>query len=258
MEIIVVGDTVEAAIYEGLKKINKNRNDVKITILEKGDKDFLGLTGSKPAKIKIEYENYACSQPATQTSNSFESETTNKKSKKIKDTSSSSDNALSHAKKAIVNINENDINETKNILSEILTKLGLDCKELKTTIRETELYIEIVSDDSSLLIGKYGKTLHALQLLVNTLVNTKPDKKISVVLDTENYRDKRARALEKLTDKSVALLRKTNKHSILLPVLNNKDRKFVHNYLTRRYTNIISESIGEEPNRRIKLKFGQK
>jgi spoIIIJ-associated protein len=119
------------------------------------------------------------------------------------------------------------------------------------------LYIEISTLDSSILIGKHGSTLNAYQNLLNIAVNRKQantsGNKISIILDTENYRTKRRIALEKMTQRYVSKLNRTKK-DVVFPSLNSKERKIIHNYILKNY-NIISKSIGDEPNRRIKINF---
>ncbi|MBP7653619.1 Jag N-terminal domain-containing protein [Candidatus Dependentiae bacterium] len=255
MEIIIQADTIESAIYEGLKKINKNRNDVKITILEKGDKDFLGLTGNKNAKIKIEYEDSGNNNQKNHTSSVHhqqavqQQQTQPSKSQNFKN--SDVQNAV---KKNQVVITENEVKETENLLNEIFSKMNLSSFELKSNVQDGGIIsVEIISPDSSLLIGKHGKTLSSLQLIVNTILNNNRENKISVVLDSENYRHKRVEALEKLAENSIQKLKRFKK-DVTLPPMSNTERKIIHNYLSNK-SNIKSESIGVEPTRRIKLRF---
>ena len=247
MELIIETDTVESAIYEGLKKINKNRNDVKITVLEKGDKDFLGLTGSKKSKIKIEYNDNGITIPSG-TINL----TSDVPKKIIKNEN------ISANKKTI---DESIIRETENLLKELFTTLKFENINFKSFVDEknNDLIVEIISPDNSLIIGKYGQTLQAFQLLVNTIINKnrdKNEKKISIILDAENYREKRVKALEEMAERHIRKLH-LSKKDVFFPPLNNIERKIIHNYLSNK-RNIKSESIGVEPSRRIKISFAQK
>ncbi|HPN32494.1 MAG TPA: RNA-binding cell elongation regulator Jag/EloR [bacterium] len=256
MEIIIQADTIESAIYEGLKKINKNRNDVKISILEKGDKDFLGLTGNKNAKIKIEYENNGSSSNGKNAQNSASQQNfseTAQISKTEKETEPQEQQRRPVEKRIMTPPTETDVKDVENLVNEIISKMNLTSYELKTSVIEAIINVEIISPESSLLIGKHGKTLSSLQLLINTIINNNRENKISVALDSENYKNKRIIALEKLADNYIQKLKRIKK-DVSLPPMNNTERKIIHNYLSGK-PNIKSESIGVEPTRRIKLKY---
>ena len=61
-----------------------------------------------------------------------------------------------------------------------------------------EMLVDLTGDDMGILIGKRGQTLDALQYLVNLVVNKNSASYISVMLDTENYRQRRKDTLENL------------------------------------------------------------
>lgn len=52
--IEVVARTVEEAIAEALRELQVEREDVEVTVLEEGNKGFLGILGSKQAKVRVE------------------------------------------------------------------------------------------------------------------------------------------------------------------------------------------------------------
>jgi len=96
------------------------------------------------------------------------------------------------------------------------------------SIEEDEkIYIEIISDSAGLIIGKRGKTLEALQLLVNIIVNKKGEKWRKVILDIENYRDKREQTLRELAQKVARKVKKTGKSQYLEP-MNPFERRVIH------------------------------
>jgi len=255
MEIIIQADTVESAIYEGLKKINKNRNDVKITVLEKGDKDFLGLTGNKNAKIKIDYDDLQNnSQPQELNFSQPQKERPSKKPQSTESESQQSTrkNPETQPRKQTT-YTEAEIAESEALLEWIFKKINFSEFTLKSSVQDGAIIIEIISPDSSLIIGKHGKTLNAFQLIINTVINNKREKKLNILLDSENYRTKREQALKRMTDKYIQKL-KYSKKDVTLPPMNNTERKIIHNYLTNK-SGVKSESVGVEPTRRIKLKF---
>jgi spoIIIJ-associated protein len=92
---------------------------------------------------------------------------------------------------------------------------------------DEKIYIEIESDSAGLIIGKRGKTLEALQLLVNIIVNKKGDKWRKVILDIENYRDKRENTLRELAQKIATKVKKSGKPQYLEP-MNPFERRVIH------------------------------
>lgn len=124
-----------------------------------------------------------------------------------------------------------DIEETvskkvEKFLLGMFSTIGVDISV--QTIEETDkLYVEIVSDSAGIIIGKRGKTLEALQLITNIIVNKDKDKWTKVVLDIENYRDKRENTLTDLAVKVAGKVKKTGKYQLLEP-MNPFERRVIH------------------------------
>ena len=104
--------------------------------------------------------------------------------------------------------------------------IGVD---ISTQIEEEtgKIHVEIISDSAGLIIGKRGKTLEALQLLTNIVVNKNEKNWKKVVLDIENYRDRREHTLKELAFKVAAKVKKTQKAQILEP-MNPFERRVIH------------------------------
>ena len=125
--------------------------------------------------------------------------------------------------------NNDDIGEkAKEILLNIFNKMEIE--GIITDIKEGEnkVYIELESkNNSGLIIGKKGKTLEALQFMVNLMVNniTKSEKKI--ILDIESYRAKRERALKKMSKEIAYKVIKSGKPWTLEP-MNPFERRLIH------------------------------
>ncbi len=92
---------------------------------------------------------------------------------------------------------------------------------------DNRIYIEIITDSAGLIIGKRGKTLEALQMLVNIVTNKKQEKWKKIVLDIENYRDKRENTLRELALKVAKKVKKTGKFQYLEP-MNPFERRVIH------------------------------
>ena len=140
--------------------------------------------------------------------------------------------------------------KVREILESLLEKMNIDGSVRDIKEGETKVYVELDSNSSSgLIIGKKGKTLEALQFMVNLMINntTGSDKKI--ILDIESYRDKREKALKKMSkDMAVKVVR--SGRPLTLEPMNPYERRVLHATLqSSPYVTTYSE--GEEPNRHV-------
>ena len=103
--------------------------------------------------------------------------------------------------------------------------------------------------DSGTIIGKRGQTLDAIQYLTSLVVNKDNEKYQRVVVDAENYREKRERTLEQLANRLADKVIKSRK-SVRLEPMNPYERKVIHSTLQSN-PKVITRSEGEEPYRRV-------
>ena len=99
------------------------------------------------------------------------------------------------------------------------------------------------------LFAKVSEIRISLQTIVSSIANKSNNKKIKIVLDVEHYRNKRKETLENLAVKVSKTVLKTGK-SITLEPMGAYERKIIHTKLQDN-KHISTNSIGEEPNRRI-------
>jgi len=141
-------------------------------------------------------------------------------------------------------------NKVGKFLQGMFQTIGLDISI--QTIEETDkLYVEIISDSAGIIIGKRGKTLEALQLITNIIVNKDKDKWIKVILDIENYRDKRENTLTDLAVKVAGKVKKTGKFQILEP-MNPFERRIIHMAL-QNDPRIVTKSDGAGNLKKVKI-----
>jgi len=136
----------------------------------------------------------------------------------------------------------------KEILSEMLSKMGVDC-EIEETVTDREILFNIVGDGVGVVIGRRGETLDALQYLLSLCINKGSEEYIKVTLDAENYREKREKTLQRLAKKLAAKVVES-KRSVTLEAMNPNERRIIHSTL-QDYKGVTTTSIGSEPNRRV-------
>ena len=111
----------------------------------------------------------------------------------------------------------------------------------------------IETNKNSLLIGKNGATLQSLNELVKLACNTKFKRKIRILLDIGDYKDKKYHRVISEAKKAVKEVMKTHIDIKLTPMTPD-ERKKVHNALSS-YKNIKTESIGDGKDRAIVIKY---
>jgi len=116
-----------------------------------------------------------------------------------------------------------------------------------------KLGIKIESDHSSILIGKKGKNLDALQLLLNIYAGRLGREDVRVILDTENYRIRREESLVRLAY-NVAEKVRESKGSILLEPMNPFDRWLIHTTLND-INDVETKSEGDGLYKQVRVYF---
>ena len=149
-------------------------------------------------------------------------------------------------------INYNDIvNRIKELINEITKLMGLTVN-LEVRRREENITIKIFSDHNAVLIGKNGYTIGALQTIIRQIIYTELNKNISIILDVENYKEKKIKNIEYLAKKTAREVAKA-KVEAKLDSMNSYERRIIHSILSDdKY--VYTESIGEEPNRCVVIK----
>jgi spoIIIJ-associated protein len=109
--------------------------------------------------------------------------------------------------------------------------------------------INLTGSDLGIIIGRRGQTLDSLQYLVNIVANRHSNYHLRIVLDAEQFRERRRQTLEALSERMAMRVMRTHKEIMLEP-MTSQERKIIH---ARLQTNpkVKTFSQGDEPNRRI-------
>ena len=107
--------------------------------------------------------------------------------------------------------------------------------------------------DMGILIGKHGQTLDSLQYLTNLVANKNCSDRIRVIIDVEDYRDRRIETLNRLASRLADKVKRTGERVALEP-MNPHERKIIHMALQgdRRVTTL---SEGDEPYRHVVIEL---
>ena len=183
------GKTTEEAIQVASRELAIPEEELSIDIIEPGSGGIFGLVGGKKAKIKVVIE--------ADEQNEY--------------TEDEKDDGIQLAKDAL-----------ENILARIPVEASVQAEP-----NDGKIILDIDGDKSGLLIGRKGKTLDALQFIVNKIVNKAMERKMHVVVDSENYRKRREESLTQLALK-IADKAKRIKKPVATNPLNPHDRRIIH------------------------------
>ena len=136
--------------------------------------------------------------------------------------------------------------------AELVENMGIEAK-FETTIREEQINLKMFSDKNSILIGKNGQTLMAMQTILRQMVHNEIGMYPYILLDVENYKEKKNFHLERNAKKIAKEVQKT-KVDVALDDMNAYERRIVHNAISN-FKNISSASEGEEPHRHIVIRY---
>ena len=161
---------------------------------------------------------------------------------------------LFKSKKYFLNVALKDdvVEYVKAYLKELTDLMNLKV-EFETSKRENYIKINMISDNNAILIGKNGRTIESLQLLLKQSIQSKLGIKINIILDSNGYKEKQQKNIERLAIKLARDVIKT-KVEVKMDSMNSYERRLVHNALTD-FKGVTTISEGEEPNRCVIIKL---
>lgn len=137
------------------------------------------------------------------------------------------------------------------LVKELLEKMNIEAKIYLLEEDDEKIVIEIESPDSALIIGKKGKNLEALQVIVNVIMNKDSKVWTKVMIDIGDYRKRREKALKKQAIQVARQVSKTKQPHLMEP-MNPFERRIVHLEL-KSDANIDTISEGEGTIKRIRV-----
>jgi len=139
----------------------------------------------------------------------------------------------------------------KESILRLTSSMGIEAKiELKE--RNGILNIVLYSENNNILIGKNGRTIDALSLIIKQMIQNEIGKPFKFNLDVAEYKLKQQKRLESLAKRIAREVSKTKIDAKLDP-MNSYERRIIHNILTD-HKFVYTESEGEEPNRYVVIK----
>jgi len=253
----VVAPTVEEAIEKGLEQLGVEEKDVEVEVLDEGKRNLFRFA-SKQARIKLTVLG------SSDSSNQYADDELEEEIIPLEEEEEEEED-LNFEEMLEAEMNSNiieqvDLEKTdieivvKDTVSELLEKMDVQAGVKVEKVYQAEedrevIYVNIEGSDLSFLIGRRAETLNALQYITSLMVNKKVNQWIPLQLDIQNFRHRREIELQKLARRMADQVVSTGRRQCLEPMPPN-ERRIVHIEL-RKYDLVYTESIGEEPNRKI-------
>lgn len=144
------------------------------------------------------------------------------------------------------------LNDLQDYLKGILTGMGLEVS-FEVSTKEGVTTIKMYTSNNPIVIGKNGSNLEALTTIARQFIKNITSNGPRIVLDVEDYKDRQIKKLERLAKNLARDVVKT-KTDVEMDNMNSYQRRVVHNILAD-FKGVKTESIGEEPNRHVVIKY---
>lgn len=204
------GKNENDAIENACRQLNLPREELEIEVLEPGSAGIFGLVGGRKAKIRVSIP--PAEEPEEELIDEAEEEP-------FEDEEEGPAENLVDTQKGIL--------VAREALQKILELIPVEGARVVAEQVNGAIHLNIEGDRSGLLIGRKGRTLDALQFIINKIVNKSTETRSRVIIDSENYRERRRDYLVQMALKMGDKAKKIQK-PVATNLLNPHDRRIVH------------------------------
>jgi spoIIIJ-associated protein len=214
------GKTDEDAVAAACAQLHLARDEMDIEIIEPGSAGIFGLVGGRKAKIRVTIVPKTVEAPPEELD-----ETVMTEDLSVFPEENGAAGAATEARMATA---DNGLIATaQEALENILALIPMEGATVTATQQDGTVNLNIEGDKSGLLIGRKGRTLDALQFIVNKIVNKTLERRARVVVDSENYRERRKDFLIQMALRMGDKAKRIRK-PVATNLLNPHDRRIVH------------------------------
>lgn len=266
----MIAPTIEEAIEQGLIQLNLKAEAVDVEVLDSGSRGLFGI-GSRQARVRLSVkpefafdvgdEEYGAVQdlspavepkaPARRRAPAARKAEAEEKLVKAAEASG----AKVGAEEELL---EGDILfAARETVTDLLDKMKIKAqvnvamKLAEDAEDEATVLVNIEGDDLSILIGRRTETLNALQYVTSLIVGKRLNRWVPLMIDVQGYRARRDRQLRVLARRMADQAIHTGRRQVLEPMPAN-ERRVIHLEL-RDHPQVATESIGDDPNRKVTI-----
>ena len=246
--VTIKAPSVEQAVKIGLSKLNITEDQAVVTVINEGKKGLFGFGKQDAiveisAKTKISLNDLA--EETTEVVPSQEVSPLVEETVLVEET----EEVVESEEKAEGSVS---LEAVARYLEDVIKAFGAEAK-VSVEASSREVHFNIETDKSGLIIGKHGKIIDALQSLSQVMVHRGHHRRVAVLLNVGDYRDRRAGILESIADRTARQVLKT-KQAVILDPLPAFERKQIHSHLSQ-IEHVKTHSEGVEPNRYLVVEY---
>ena len=231
----IIAPSVDEAIARGIAQLGISRDAVDVDILDPGSKGLFGL-GGRQARVRLVLKASTAGE--------------DKPSTPVRSAAVVSADEAPAGEDDILRVSRETVKEMLEKMK-VFAKVTAHYGEPDEAGEEKQVMVDINGDDLSILIGRRTETLNALQYIASLIVSKQLEKWVPLVIDIQGYRSRRTRALQQLARRMAEQATHTGKRQTLEPMPAN-ERRIIHMELSSN-TDVVTESTGEEPNRKVTI-----
>ena len=260
--IEATGKTIEDAVRSGLVRLGLMEEEVTIEVLAEPKSGFLGF-GSKPAKVRL-------TEKARKNAPIYDIA---EEARKAAPPAESKAAEAAPAEDVTAEVPEEPVEEpaavevepaeetftaeeaaakAKAFLQDVLRNMGIEVM-IEKMIKSDKIILHLHGKNLGILIGKHGQTLDALQYLTNLTTNQGEETRHFIMLDVENYRQRREETLKQLAVRLAGRVKRSGEKVVLEP-MNGYERKIIHVALQNE-AHVRTESEGQDPYRHVVIYY---
>ncbi|MEA3385569.1 MAG: RNA-binding cell elongation regulator Jag/EloR [Thermodesulfobacteriota bacterium] len=245
------GKTIDYAIKAACKYFEAKPDNLEINILTRGSTGIFGLGGRK-AKIQAVLKKLI--PPVTEKKPEEENAPIEAEANRhTPEVPESKEAVIEHGKEAPED-RDKHISFALEITEKILNKSGL-VGQVGIKADEEGPYLDISGEDLSLIIGKEGQNLNALEYIVNRILRHRVESHTRIKLEAQGYREKREKNIALLAHRMAKKAQKTGR-SVTLQPLGARERRLIHLTL-KNVKGIRTNSVGEGIMRKVVINPGR-
>ncbi len=235
--IEAIAPSIEEAILKGAKEWGLPPDAFEVEVLDEGTKGLLGF-GVRQARVRLTI------RPSSEADSAdMKGEEPDRRADQIQPPVEGSD--------------EEALQITHDTVSELLQRMGVEARieahwgDADAPGKIRPLFLDIHGDDLSILIGRRGETLTALQYITRLIVGKELKRPVAVLIDIEGYRARRERQIRRLAQQMATQAIETSRTMSLEP-MPAYERRIVHIEL-RENPDVDTVSVGERDQRKVTI-----
>ncbi len=213
------GKNIEKAVKKACGKLKIDKEKLRYKVISYGSTGIFGLVGRKKAKINV-----LVPEDKTEKEKPENNKPENNKPKNNKIDNKEDGKAIYENKEN--EIREINVQTGKDVLQKIIDSITEDA-QIEIEEQSQQTVFNVVGGNSALLIGKRGKTLEAIQVVVEKVINKNNEKRTRTIVDIEGYKEKRISYLKSLAKRLADKCKRFEK-PMSLGEMNAHDRRIIH------------------------------